>query len=661
MRAVATGSDRIGRDLDEALTTPGVKPNQLATTLDGLADLQQQQLGEAEAIQEPGAMSDEQAAALQSLGFRVTGMRRLADVFRATAGSDDASGASLQLAAQANRLVASDVIWADQFRAASLAQMRSDGVSGVPVPESDFVQNPEFGSPGYWEPVFDRVNGAATDGGTTTGGLHGTGIVETKALPSEVVLQTDTDNIVTAGTDLAFAVTIEDTGDNQEVQIKVTLTIDQQPSPIVATKTVDVDQSRRVEDRDVHRPRSGRVRHADDGEGGRAAGGGRGERRQQLCRVPGHLLARLASGSELLDERCRMDRGRRAVVIAIVTLVLLLAAVRDLRRLRAAQSVLLGGAKRDLADFAVSLQTRVDDLHRAVDEVAAAIARVDRRADTTLARTAVVRYDAYEGAGGRQSASVAFLDSSRTGVVLSAIQGRDYARVYIKELDQGKAVIALSPEEQEAVERQQWRPELRTRWLQFRPGAAGTRPQCQLRAPERLLRQAGARARAQAEGRARRGTRPPPAIGRGNLRLAARRSPADVRAGAASRHSGASRAARSSPVTAGSASTAERRGVRLTLDHVVPRSRGGDSVWENVVTSCAPVQPPQGRPAARGGRDGAAEASPPAHAGALHQAPHAAHSHRLAAVPRAACRGGPRVTRARAGDVGHAHRDHEED
>jgi 5-methylcytosine-specific restriction endonuclease McrA len=27
---------------------------------------------------------------------------------------------------------------------------------------------------------------------------------------------------------------------------------------------------------------------------------------------------------------------------------------------------------------------------------------------------------------------------------------------------------------------------------------------------------------------------------------------------------------------------------RLTLDHIVPRSRGGDSVWENVVTSCAP-------------------------------------------------------------------------
>jgi hypothetical protein len=38
-------------------------------------------------------------------------------------------------------------------------------------------------------------------------------------------------------------------------------------------------------------------------------------------------------------------------------------------------------------------------------------------------------------------------------VIVSAIQGRDYARVYVKELDHGRASVALSPEEQEAVER----------------------------------------------------------------------------------------------------------------------------------------------------------------------------------------------------------------
>jgi hypothetical protein len=124
-----------------------------------------------------------------------------------------------------------------------------------------------------------------------------------------------------------------------------------------------------------------------------------------------------------------------------------------LRRVRASQLVLLGGEKRDLVDFAVSLQARIDDLHRAVDEVASGLSRVDRRIDDSVAKTAIVRYDAYEGTGGQQSATVALLDAGRSGVLLTAIQGRDYARIYIKELERGRAPIALSPEELEAVER----------------------------------------------------------------------------------------------------------------------------------------------------------------------------------------------------------------
>jgi len=123
------------------------------------------------------------------------------------------------------------------------------------------------------------------------------------------------------------------------------------------------------------------------------------------------------------------------------------------KRVRDSQRSLLGGGRRDLVDFAVSLQGRVDDLNSAVDEVAAGLARVDRRVDGTVTNTAIVRYDAYEDTGGHQSASLALLDSARTGVVVTAIQGRDYARIYMKELDRGKASVALSPEEQEAVER----------------------------------------------------------------------------------------------------------------------------------------------------------------------------------------------------------------
>jgi Protein of unknown function (DUF4446) len=122
-------------------------------------------------------------------------------------------------------------------------------------------------------------------------------------------------------------------------------------------------------------------------------------------------------------------------------------------RLREAQRVLVGGGRKDLVDFAVSLQGRIDDLHRAVDEVAAGLARIDRRVDGGVTNSSIVRYDAYEDTGGHQSASLALLDSARTGVVVTAIQGRDYARIYMKELERGRAAVALSPEEQEAVDR----------------------------------------------------------------------------------------------------------------------------------------------------------------------------------------------------------------
>ena len=138
---------------------------------------------------------------------------------------------------------------------------------------------------------------------------------------------------------------------------------------------------------------------------------------------------------------------------ALVALIVAVLAWWKLRAVRSSQRVVLGGGKDDLIDFAVSLQGRIDDLHRAVDEIAAGLSRVDRRVDTAVSKTSLVRYDAYEGAGGHQSASIALLNAARSGVVVSAIQGRDYARIYVKELDRGRPSVALSPEEEEAVER----------------------------------------------------------------------------------------------------------------------------------------------------------------------------------------------------------------
>jgi hypothetical protein len=149
-----------------------------------------------------------------------------------------------------------------------------------------------------------------------------------------------------------------------------------------------------------------------------------------------------------------VDAGTIAAgAVAVAALVVAVVSWLAVRRVRTAQTTLIGDGTSDLVDFAVSLQKRIDELHRVVDQLSGSVARLDARVDGSVSKTAIVRYDAYENSGGHQSASVALLDAVRSGVVVTAIQGRDYARIYVKELDHGRASIALSPEEQEAVER----------------------------------------------------------------------------------------------------------------------------------------------------------------------------------------------------------------
>ncbi|MGC9973917.1 MAG: DUF4446 family protein [Gaiellaceae bacterium] len=142
-----------------------------------------------------------------------------------------------------------------------------------------------------------------------------------------------------------------------------------------------------------------------------------------------------------------------AAALALTALILTLISLLAMRKLRIGQLAVLADGKADLVDFAVSLQARIDDLYKAVDEIASALTRVDKRFDGALSNVALIRYDAYGDRGGQQSATVAILDSGRSGIVLSAIQGRDYARIYVKELDRGNCAITLSPEEEEAIRR----------------------------------------------------------------------------------------------------------------------------------------------------------------------------------------------------------------
>ena len=145
-----------------------------------------------------------------------------------------------------------------------------------------------------------------------------------------------------------------------------------------------------------------------------------------------------------------------AGALALVALVVAVVLAVKLRRLRAAQEVVLGSAGRDdLIAHASSLRQAFEALHGRVEEVAERLddrmSAAERRLDGVIAHRALVRYDAYGELSGHQSISLALLDTARNGVVLSCIAHRDTARLYCKQVFDGRGEHELSPEEDEAI------------------------------------------------------------------------------------------------------------------------------------------------------------------------------------------------------------------
>lgn len=141
-----------------------------------------------------------------------------------------------------------------------------------------------------------------------------------------------------------------------------------------------------------------------------------------------------------------------ACALAAVLLVVTVYLTVSLRRMRRGQRLLLGADQHDLVEYAVGLLARVEHVEGRADAVERGLAQVTGRLDGVVQRWALLRYDALDGAGGRQSVSLALLDSAANGVVLTAIQDREYARIYVKQITAGESDVELSPEERRAVD-----------------------------------------------------------------------------------------------------------------------------------------------------------------------------------------------------------------
>jgi hypothetical protein len=145
-----------------------------------------------------------------------------------------------------------------------------------------------------------------------------------------------------------------------------------------------------------------------------------------------------------------------AGAVAVVALATGIGLAIAVRRLRAAQRTVLGDGQQDLVAHAARLEANFEALSQYVQDSAARLDQrmgtAEHRLDGAVAYRSLVRYDAYGDMSGQQSMTIALLDATRSGIILSSIHHRDTARLYAKQVHQGEAELALSPEEEQAIQ-----------------------------------------------------------------------------------------------------------------------------------------------------------------------------------------------------------------
>jgi hypothetical protein len=235
VRTVAAGSNALGRTFAAKLVSSGLKQSDLEQSLQQYAQQEQQEYNQAQQIIAPGPLRQVHQHLVDAIELRAKGLAAMGDALSQWT-SKNTSSTIAALASQAGLLTASDVVWEQLYRQPATQQLKTQKVTGVVIPQSSFVPNTELVSARSFGVLLNNLKGASTGG--TPSGLHGSALVSTVANPGAVPLSTSTATTIKVSADLAFAATVEDSGDFQENGVVVHLTIAAGSTLIKRTQTI---------------------------------------------------------------------------------------------------------------------------------------------------------------------------------------------------------------------------------------------------------------------------------------------------------------------------------------------------------------------------------------------------------------------------------------
>ena len=143
-----------------------------------------------------------------------------------------------------------------------------------------------------------------------------------------------------------------------------------------------------------------------------------------------------------------------SIIISIVAIVIAVIAILKYKNIyRLYDSFIRGRDAESLEDLILEEEDRIEALEAADAANKEVMRTMNRNIRASFQKCGVVRYDAFEGMGGKVSFALALLDYTNTGIILNCMHSASGCFLYIKEVEAGTTDVQLGAEEKGALER----------------------------------------------------------------------------------------------------------------------------------------------------------------------------------------------------------------
>lgn len=216
-------SNATGKDFFSLLEKPGNStPLEIKHRINNFRADADQLAERANSLEPPADLEEANRWLVTSLDFRRDALDQSAQLVSNALSTKNNSAAINQLAGQMQALLASDVLYLQRFTPATAAQLKKRDLSdAVTIPQRRFLTDITWLTPETVANKLDAISGKKA----TTPGLHGVGLTTVTVEPSGTELSEGQTTTINSSSKLAFAIELQNQGENEETDVEVTLKV----------------------------------------------------------------------------------------------------------------------------------------------------------------------------------------------------------------------------------------------------------------------------------------------------------------------------------------------------------------------------------------------------------------------------------------------------